>query len=347
MEYLNATSFLLNNTETPLVDVRSPSEYAQGHITGAVNIPIFNDLERESVGTIYKRSGREEAIEKGLEYIGPKLKKIAAEAKKIAYRDQLRVYCFRGGMRSEKMSWLFELVGIRCFVLQGGIKAYRQQLLEDFAGIKRLIILQGSTGSGKTEILQKMRKLGEQVIDLENAANHRGSAFGDVGLGDQPTSQQFQNDIHDALIRMDPDRRIWLESESLTIGKVYLPETLWETMNRSTLVEINIPRDKRIERIVTDYGHYDRELLIEKTKKIQKRFGGNNVKKVVGLIDEGKLAEAVDLLLHYYDKSYAFSQEKYKGANPIVIHSKTGDATVNASLIINKINGMSPEEWKK
>lgn len=347
MEYLDATSFIKDKSEIPMIDVRSPSEYAIGHITGAGNIPIFTDEERANVGTIYVQSGREEAIEKGLELVGPKLKEIAIAAKKIAVGDQLKVYCWRGGMRSEKMSWLFELVGIKCYVLKGGIKAYRNQLLQDFAEIKNLIILQGSTGTGKTEILRRMQAMGEQVIDLEKAANHRGSAFGDVGLGEQPSSQQFQNDIHAELIRMDRGRRIWVESESLTIGKVYLPETLWEKMNRSMLVEVEIPREKRLERIVAEYGAFNSEILIERTLKIQKRFGGNNVREVVGLIREGNLKAAADLLLKYYDKSYRFSQEKYKGIQPGIISSETGDATKNAELIINFVNEMSLQEWKK
>lgn len=347
MEYLNASSFLRDNPDIPVIDVRSPSEYTTGHITGARNIPLFTDEERASVGTIYVKSGRDEAMEKGLEYVGPKMKEIAVAAKKIAVGDQLKVYCWRGGMRSEKMSWLFELVGIKCFVLKGGIKAYRNQLLQDFAAIKNLIILQGSTGTGKTEILRRMQDMGEQVIDLEKVANHRGSAFGDVGLGEQPSSQQFQNDIHAGLLRMDQERRIWVESESLTIGKVYLPETLWEKMNQSMLVEIEIPREKRLERIVSEYGAFNREILIERTLKIQKRFGGNNVRDVVSLIREGNLDAAADLLLKYYDKSYRFSQEKYKGIKPAVIYSQTGDAAKNAELIINFVKNMSLQEWKK
>ncbi|MBR9999558.1 MAG: tRNA 2-selenouridine(34) synthase MnmH [Cyclobacteriaceae bacterium] len=341
MEYLETVPFLTRNVEIPMIDVRSPAEFALGHIPRAFNIPIFSDEERSSVGTIYKQSGREDAIEKGLEFVGPKLKDLALQAKKLAYQQELKVYCWRGGMRSEKMSWLFELVGIRCFVLKGGIKAYRQQLLKDFEQIKKLIILQGSTGTGKTEILRRMQEMGEQVIDLERAANHRGSAFGDIGFGEQPTSQQFQNDLHEALVRMDPDKRIWVESESLTIGKVYLPETLWEKMNRSILMELEIPRKKRIERLVTEYGNFDRNILIDKTLKIQKRFGGNNVKRVVGLIEAGELTLAADLLLKYYDKSYRFSQEKYKGITPIIINSNWGDAAENAGLIIMKANEFS------
>lgn len=341
MEYLKTSTFLTEKTDIPIIDVRSPSEYDQGHIPGSFNVPIFSDEERAQVGTLYKKSGRENAIEKGLEYVGPKLKDLANQGKKYAFQDQLKVYCWRGGMRSEKMSWLFELVGIRCYVLKGGIKAYRQQLLHEFDRIRNLFILQGSTGTGKTEILQRMFDMGEQVIDLEKFAKHRGSAFGDIGFEEQPTSQQFQNDLYQTLIQMDLEKRIWVESESLTIGKVYLPETLWQTMNRSSLVELVIPREKRIDRLVNEYGSFDPEILMNATRKIQKRFGGNNVKKVIEFIQDGQLHHAVDLLLTYYDKSYTFSQEKYKDTDPILISSESGDALENAKLILRKVNHKS------
>jgi len=341
MEYLEANNFLKDQKRIPIIDVRSPSEYSNGHITGSINLPLFSDEERASVGTVYKKSGREDAIEMGLEFVGPKLKALSGKGKNLAFQNQLKIYCWRGGMRSEKMAWLFELLGIRCYVLKGGIKAYRQQLLKDFENIRKLVILQGSTGTGKSEILRNMEKMGEQVIDLEKFAHHRGSAFGDIGFGEQPTSQQFQNNLHHVLIQLDPDKRIWVESESLTIGKVYLPETLWEKMNHTTIVELEIPHEKRIGRLVEEYGAFEKDVLIRATRKIQKRFGGNNVKKVIGFIESGELYQAADSLLRYYDKSYVFSQTKYKDLEPVKIKSESGDAFENARIIINRVNELS------
>ncbi len=341
MEYLEANTYLNIEPDIPLIDVRSPAEYAHGHISGAFNIPIFTDEERHLVGMVYKQQGRINAIEKGLELVGPKLNALAIQGKKIAKSKKMKVYCWRGGMRSEKMSWLFELVGIRCFVLKGGYKAYRNLLRDDFKQIKNLIIFQGSTGTGKTEILRKMQDMGEQVLDLEKIANHRGSAFGHIGMGVQPTSQQFQNDLHTSLKNMDPNKRIWIESESLTIGKVYLPESLWERMNNSTIVELIIPRTKRIDRLVEEYGSYEKEILEKATRKIEKRFGGNNVKQVINYLEVDDLSNAAILLLKYYDKSYTFSQAKYKNLNPVLIHSESGNAIHNAEIIINKINELN------
>jgi len=337
MEYLDVNAYFSEEPDIPLIDVRSPAEYHHGHISGSLNIPIFSDDERAQVGITYKQKGRVDAIEKGLELVGPKLKILAKQGKKLAKLNKLKVYCWRGGMRSEKMSWLFELVGIKCFVLKGGYKAYRNLLLEDFKQIKKLMIFQGSTGTGKTEILRKMQEMGEQVLDLEKLANHRGSAFGDIGMDAQPTSQQFQNDLHARLKSMDPEKRIWIESESLTIGKVYLPESLWERMNNSSIVELIIPREKRVKRLVEEYGSFEKEILEKATKKIEKRFGGNNVKQVINYLNDDDLYNAASLLLKYYDKSYTFSQAKYKNLKPVVIKSESGKAIDNAQLIIKKV----------
>ena len=341
MEYLSPKSFIHELPDIPVVDVRSPIEYKKGHITGAINIPIFSDEERSKIGTIYQQKGRIPAIEKGLEFVGPKMRSIADKARAIATKEKLKVYCWRGGMRSEKMSWLFELVGINCYVLKGGFKAYRNQLLHDFKELPKLIVLQGSTGSGKTDVLYELSQNGEQVIDLEKIACHRGSAFGDIGMEEQPTSLQFQNDLHNILLNLDQDKIIWIESESLSIGKVYLPETLWENINHAPAIELSIPKRARIKRIVQEYGKFKKDHLILATRKISKKFGPNNVKKVIELLNEDDLEGAATLLLDYYDKSYNFSQKKYKKQIAIVVKSNSGDPKVNAKKIMEKTEGIN------
>lgn len=337
MEYLSPDSFLSEWLDIPIVDVRSPIEYSKGHITGAMNIPLFSNEERAKIGAIYKQHGRLQAIQKGLEFVGPKMKNMAEIAGSLARNHHLKVYCFRGGMRSEKMSWLFELVGISCYVLKGGFKAYRNLLIKDMAEMSNLIVLQGATGSGKTDILSSLTKKGEQVIDLEGMAHHRGSAFGHIGMEEQPTSLQFQNDVYMEIRKLDPKRRIWVEGESLSIGKVYLPETLWESINRAPVVEISIPKEVRIKRLVRDYGSFDRELLIASTQKISRKFGHNNVKDVIDCIREGDLHRAASLLLDYYDKSYNFSKKKYKLRKPLKVESQSGDPQLNADLVLKKV----------
>jgi tRNA 2-selenouridine synthase len=337
MEYLSPVSFIAKWPDIPVIDVRSPVEYAKGHITGALNIPLFSDEERATIGTIYKQKGRIPAIEKGIEFVGPKMLDMAEEAGSLAQNHHLKVYCWRGGMRSEKMSWLFELVGISCYVLQGGFKAYRNLLLKDLAALPNLVVLQGPTGSGKTDILSALADKGEQVLDLERLANHRGSALGHIGMEEQPSSLQFQNDVYMEIRKCDPNKRIWVESESLSIGKVYLPETLWQSINCAPVVEISIPKEIRIKRLVRDYGGFERDLLISSTQKISRKFGHNKVKQVLDYIDIGDLAQAAGLLLDYYDKSYNYSQQKYKTKLPLKVESRSGDPKVNADKILRKV----------
>ncbi len=312
MQRLPVREFLLIDPDVPIVDVRSPGEYSEGHIVGAINIPLFNNDERARVGTTYTKVGRSEALELGLEIVGPKMSELAKKAKSVSKSGKVKVHCWRGGMRSDKMAWLFELVGLDVTILEGGYKAFRNQLLSDFDQIEHLIVLQGATGSGKTEILQELANLGEQVIDLEKRANHRGSAFGAIGMGEQPQTAQFQNMLYADLLALNIHQRIWVESESLSIGKVYLPQTLWDSMNRSEVIEILVDKNTRAKRIVKEYGKLNKNELATAIQKIQNRFGGNRVKKALELLHQDHLEEVVLLLLDYYDKGYSFSKNKYK-----------------------------------
>ncbi len=337
MERVEAELFIAEGEETPIVDVRSPAEFQKGHIPGAINIPIFDDLERAKVGTVYKQQSRDEAIALGLEIVGPKMKSFAEEAKNLAKQGLLNVYCWRGGMRSEKMAWLFELVGIKTNVLQSGYKAYRKFLHASFQNLKHLIVVQGPTGSGKTKILHALREAGEQVIDLEGLANHKGSAFGGLGELEQPTTQQFQNDILATMLVFDLDKPIWIESESATIGKVYLPEELWKQMNEATVMALDVPRDHRINHIVEQYGAFTVEELSAKIWQLQQNMGGANVKTIIELVEQGDLHAAVDILLKYYDQSYAHSASKHKVNKPISVSLSSAEPGENAQILINKV----------
>lgn len=336
MHRLDINDFLNAGKLSKIIDVRSPAEFLKGHIPGAVNIPIFSDLERARVGTTYKQESKEDAISLGLEIVGPKLKDFATLAKNEAVENELYVYCWRGGMRSAKMAWLFELVGIKTSVLEGGYKSYRGQLLEVFKNIQHLIVLQGPTGSGKTEILKALQKLGAQVVDLEGTAHHKGSTFGGLGQGEQPTTQQFQNDLFHAFLKLDLSAPIWLESESATIGKVYLPETLWRQMNSAKVVSIEIPRAERIKNILRQYGDFPADVLCERVQQLAQRLGGAAVKEAVAYIQSGELAEAVDLLLTYYDKSYSHSFSLHKERTPVKLKLESGTALEYAKTILDQ-----------
>jgi tRNA 2-selenouridine synthase len=164
-------------------------------------------------------------------------------------------------------------------------------------------------------------------------AGHRGSAFGWIGLPDQPSSQQFQNNLFAEVAKMDPSKPVWVESESLTIGRVYLPQSFWDSMNVSQSVEIGMSREIRVQRLVNEYGKMPVEDLKESIIKIQQNFGGNRVKESLEALAESDLARVAELLLEYYDKRYEFGRKKNRSGAEVTVKSETGDPKVNAKLI--------------
>jgi len=335
MQILNADKFMSFGKLYPAIDVRSPAEFADGHIPGAVNIPIFNDEERAIVGTIYIKKGRLPAIEKGLEIVGPKMAQFVREAVALTSSGQLFVYCWRGGMRSESMAWLFERVGIKCTTLKGGYKAYRNYLLEKIGELPHLIVIEGHTGSGKTEILKRLREMGEQVIDLEGLANHKGSVFGGISQEQQPTTQHFQNDLFNEILDFDLSKRIWVEGEGLSVGRVFLPDPFWNKMNDAHCVEILVPRSDRIKRLVSEYGALPDELMQNAIRSLIKRLGEERMNEILRLYLEKDLSGVAGKLLEYYDQTYQFSRNKYKRKVTEII-LPNGDASLNAKVILEK-----------
>ncbi|KAA3617784.1 MAG: tRNA 2-selenouridine(34) synthase MnmH [Calditrichaeota bacterium] len=337
MKYQKPQSFIKAD-KIPIIDVRSPLEYQKGHIPLAINIPLFTNEERHEIGIIYKKLGKLQAIEKGLGFVGPKMMEIAQKARDISEHNERKVYCWRGGMRSEKMAWLFELIGMQCQVLEGGYKAYRNCQSADFSKIENLIILHGSTGCGKTEILKELSLKGEQVIDLEKLANHRGSAFGFIGnKNKQPTSQQFQNDIHNTLTNLDFSKRIWIEGESMKIGLATLPEALWLRMKKAHVIEIRVERTKRVKRIVKEYGLYPKPELMDSILKINSQFGKQNTQDAVHFLEMGQLEETANLLLKYYDHSYEYTRKRFREQSIFVVKSESGDSKENSDKLLTTL----------
>lgn len=288
-----------------LFDVRTPSEFVQGHIPGAINLPLFSNEERAIVGTIYKQQNPELALLKGLEFAGAKMRWYVEEAQRLASGREIAVHCWRGGKRSESMAWLLGQAGFDVIILEGGYKNYRNFIHTYLAEQKApLIILGGYTGSGKTEILHELIKLGEQVIDLEAIAHHKGSAFGALGETPQPTVEQFENDLFEAYYNLNKTRRIWLEDESKAIGKVYIPDRFWERMNQAPHIKLEIPLHERIQHLVNVYAHYPKEYLIESFNKIKKRLGGLHLNQALSALECNDFEEAARIGLVYYDKTY-------------------------------------------
>ncbi|MDD5283677.1 MAG: tRNA 2-selenouridine(34) synthase MnmH [Bacteroidales bacterium] len=312
-EPISVEEFLEKSRTIPVADVRTPAEYEKGHIPGAFLFPLFNNGERAEVGTLYVQEGRTAAVLKGLQLVGPRLEAMARRGLEIAGGGSLLLYCWRGGMRSQSVAWLMEKVGIRCYTLENGYKAYRNHLLGFFNNIPPTIhVLGGLTGSGKTERLLQMAAAGEQVIDLEGLANHKGSAFGNLGNPPQPSTEHFQNLLFRAFSQMDPSRPVWLEDESRNVGRCSLPDGLWEKMQQARLFLLETSREERVERLMREYGNFDPDVLETAILKIQKRLGFDQSKKAIEACHNGNIRKALEICLAYYDKAYNYQLELRK-----------------------------------
>ncbi len=295
------TDFL--QTSQPIIDVRSPAEFAQGHIPSAINMPLLSNEERALIGTLYKQESQEKALLEGLKITGPKFADFVSKAVKMT-ESEISVYCWRGGMRSSFMASLFSLANLNVSLLDGGYKSYRNFSLDQFALPYELKILGGYTGSGKTEILQQLKDHGEQMIDLEQLALHKGSAYGSVGqTSPQPTNEQFENNIALCLSKLNPKHPIWVEDESRNIGRCKIPDELFSQMRESSLFVIHIDKDLRMKRLQDEYAPDGYAHLEEPTKKLERRLGNEKMREALQYI-ENEDPLFFSLLLEYYDKAY-------------------------------------------
>ena len=329
--------FLEKAKSTVVIDVRTPLEFVQGHIPGAVNIPIFTNEERVIVGTTYKQKGRQPAILLGFELTGPKWADFIRQAEELAPNKKVLVHCWRGGMRSGAMAWAFDLYGFEVGTLKGGYKAFRGSNIRSFSEKYNFRILSGGTGSAKTETLAELKNLGEQVIDLEDLAQHQGSSFGSMGKLIQPSQEQFENLFAVKLQEMDSRRTIWLEDESVTIGKRVIPKPIWEQMRNTEVLKLEIPKSERITFLTSQYGALDKVFLKAAVLGIAKKLGPLETKLTLQAIDEGRMRDFITQVLVYYDKTY---QKGINRRNQEVIKTlacKQINPTENAKAILNAI----------
>ena len=307
---LDILAFLKKAESIPVIDVRTPAEFNQGHIPTAFNIPLFSDEERKIVGTTFKQKGQRNAVLSGLEYAGPKLKSLALEAIKHSVKKQMLVHCWRGGMRSASMAWLFGTVGLESQRLEGGYKSFRQQVLTSLDQEYSFIVIGGLTGSGKTDVLRELKQMGEQVLDLELLANHKGSAFGSLGEIAQCSNEQFENDIFWMLRQLDNSRIIWIEDESRSIGKNILPAGIYRNIRSAPLIYLDVSLKGRVEQLVHDYAGFPVKDLCEAIDKIRPRLGDQAASQAINGIKEGEFGKAVELILRYYDKTYTYGLQQ-------------------------------------
>ena len=373
----------------PVLDVRSPGEFAHAHIPGAYALPLFTDEERKIVGTAYKQQSRALAIKVGLEFFGPKMRNMVEEVEKLLDTIQMTpartypsgaggddskeakgkskivlVHCWRGGMRSAGVAWLLDLYGFKVYTLVGGYKFFRRWVLNQFEKQWSFGIVGGYTGSGKTELLKKLADLGERVVDLESLANHKGSAFGNIGMPDQPSQEMFENRIALKLFHVSsvsekrvnghatrnsyaPDiDTIWMEDESQRIGTVNIPHPLWAQMRKSNVFFLDIPFSERLSHITEEYGQLDLEKMIAAVERIQKRLGGLETKTTISLLREGNINEAFRILLKYYDKWYLKGLHNRENFEQLCrsVSLSTVDALANAIQLKQVIQSYSTQK---
>lgn len=308
--YVSIDNFLDLANSYPIVDVRAPIEFQRAHIPGAINIPLFDNCERATIGTIYRQQGRMDSVMKALELVGPRMHDLAVSIRDVAEEDHVLMHCWRGGMRSRSCAWLAEQVELSATVLQGGYKSFRKHVLQSFKIPLKLFVVSGLTGAGKTKQIQLLGELGEQVIDLEEMANHRGSAFGGIDQETQPAVEHFENQLFSKVSKLDMDRRIWIEDESRHIGSIRLPHHFFSQLRTAPAIFMDVDKQKRNELIFADYGGSSISALTDSVQRIHKRLGGQNVNQIVDLLHREQIESAIDLLLDYYDKLYLENKER-------------------------------------
>lgn len=378
---IDIETFLSLGSQYPVIDVRSEGEFAHAHIPGAVSMPLFNNEERAIVGTAYKQQSKQQAIKLGLAIFGKKMVEMVEFVERLFDKNAefkstktLVVHCWRGGMRSGGVGWLLDMYGFKVYTIVGGYKAFRRWGLQQLEKDYEINILGGYTGSGKTYALQQLRKENQVVIDLENLAKHKGSAFGNIGMPTQPSQEMFENllavelmkaqklvdifnqhhgDTHSISINNiekreedsfvlsenhQPPFRIWLEDESQRIGLVNIPMPLFRKMRTKPVYFLDIPFEERLEHIVAGYGRGDKQELASAIIRIQKRLGGLETKTAINYLIEDNLTESFRILLKYYDKQYLKGLHSRENLDDLLhkIECETVDAVKNANLIFAK-----------
>ena len=292
-----------------IVDARTPLEFAEDHLPGAINVPILTNPERVEIGTLYKQQGPQAARIRGLELTCHRFPSIVATISEAAAGRPVLVYCWRGGLRSESIAILLETTGYPVVKLAGGYKAFRGAVSEFFVSVKlpvQLVVLHGMTGSGKTEFLHMLPPQRYSVIDLEGLARHRGSAFGALGLGDQPSQKWFDTQLWNAFRQAPADRPIVVEGESKRIGQITLPGDLHEVMAASTKIWCDVSVDTRVQRLAAEYAVEEyRQPMLEALERIKKKLGGPQYEELHGkLVAWDITGVARGLIEQYYDKLY-------------------------------------------
>jgi len=300
-----------------LIDARSPAEFAEATIPGAINMPILDDAERAEVGRLYKQVGKAEARRRGVALVAPKIPAMVEQAAGLQAGTSLPVvvFCWRGGLRSLALTQFLTLAGVPARQLSGGHKVFRRHVLDFFENGQwgRLIVFRGLTGVGKTHYLHRLVDAGFPILDLEGLASHRGSAFGNLGLPPQPTQKMFEALVWDVLSKVPKDAYVLAEGESRHIGRVALPVQLYNSLQVETSIWLKADLSTRVRNILGDYPAIDslKTDFAEPIKALKERLGKKTVSRYLELLDAGKWSELVsNLMENYYDPLYQHTLPK-------------------------------------
>ncbi|WP_072620819.1 tRNA 2-selenouridine(34) synthase MnmH [Spirulina major] len=303
-----------------VVDGRSPSEYADDHLPGAINLPVLTDAQRAEVGTLHQQVSGFEARKRGAAYVAANIATHLHHhfATKPADYHPL-IYCWRGGMRSHSFALVLQQIGWSVTLIEGGYKTYRAHVRDQLTTLPtrfQFRILCGLTGSGKTKLLHHLAQSNPQaqVLDLEAIAHHHGSLLGREPHQPQPSQKRFDSILHHTLSHFDPAQPVWVEAESHKIGTVYLPPALWHQMQQGTCIELYAPLTARVDFLLATYPHLTQQPDFLKTQlaRLQRRYGRDKITQWNQWIDAAQWPALIaDLLITHYDPSYATSMARH------------------------------------
>jgi len=300
-----------------IIDARSPAEFDEDHIPGAVNCPVLDNEERAIVGTIYVQQGAFEARRVGGAMVAANLARHLRERFADRPRDwRPLVYCWRGGMRSGSMVQWLRLVGWDAQQLSGGYKAFRRHVMDQIAALVpqlQLTVLTGATGSAKTRVLQQLAAHGAQVLDLEHYARHKGSLLGALPGQPQPSQKHFETQLATALAGLDLARPVYVEGESARIGRITLPVPLVQRLRTGRCIEIEATTQQRLAYLLRDYAYLgdDRAALAQRLAGLTELQGKATVQRWQAWAHAGELAPLFDELMRlHYDPHYSRSQAR-------------------------------------
>lgn len=338
----------LKRSDLLFIDVRSPGEYAEASIPGAVNIPLFDDREHHQLGIIYYQLGENEARRSALTMVAPKLPALVDQIIKACQGEKKPLlYCRRGGLRSLSLYYVLTLTGVPTFRLKRGYKAFRRYVndrLNSYLLKHKIFVLHGLTGVGKTAILEKLEKSGIPVIDLEGLACHRGSVFGAVGFDRLRSQKDFDALLLQQLDKQSNEPHLVIEGEGRRIGNVYLPSFLSSAMNEGLQLLLTASVETRVERIVNTYtpasmtaGEFGE--LKEALSSLRRRMGNQKVDRLLNLLDQGEYHTVAEVLCtDYYDLFYSDSRPEFSQFDVVIDATDLDSAARQIIELINRAN---------